>query len=146
MSRAIPFLAILLVSSVASACDSTKAVAGLPGLGVTLHPGVPHIETWDFSDCGFGITSDSFYVTKPRTKNGFQNSLPNGTPISLTLHDLTTGEYYTQQDGGFSFYCINDCASVCGHVIELTITLSASAHKNLDVEITQVATWGGPCQ
>ncbi len=123
------------------ACDATKATEG--SIDLTLQPGVPHIETWDFSDCGFGITSDSFFITKPRNKNGLQQNLPAGTPLTVTIYDLTADVTYGPS---FSFFCLNDCNSVCGHVLQMTLTLSASAHKSLDVEITQIANWGGPCQ
>ena len=135
------FVSIIALS--AFACDATKAISGPPNtLVLTLQPGVPHVETWDFTDCGFGITSDSFYVTKPRTQSGLK-TLPASTPLTVTLHDLTTDTYYS---GGFIFYGINNFQSVCGHVLEMTLTLSASAHKDLKVEITQVANWGGACE
>ncbi len=138
-------IAILTMFSISAlSCDATKAISGSPNsLVVSLQPGVTHVETWDFSDCGFGITSDSFSVTKPRAKNGTLSTLSPSTPLVVTIHDLTTGDIYS---GSFVYFGINNYASVCGHVLEITLTLDSSAHKPLDVEITQTANWGGACQ
>lgn len=138
-SVVISIVCFLALSSFA--CDATKALEG--SIDITLQPGVPHIETWDFTDCGFGITSDSFYVTKPRNHNGTQQDLPPGTPLTVTIYDVTADVTYGP---AFSFFCLNACNSVCGHILQMTLTLSANAHKSLDVEITQVANWGGLCQ
>ncbi len=142
--KILSIITLLILSIPAFSCDFNKASSGSPNpIVITLQPGVPHVETWDFSDCGFGITSDSFSVMKPRTKSGALNTLPPGTPLTVTIHDLTDDTYYTDS---FVYFGINNYASVCGHIVEITLTLSTSAHKNLDIEITQSANWGGPCQ
>lgn len=145
MKTAFAVILSLALILTASACDASKAISGsLAPLVVTLQPGVSHTETWDFSDCGFGITSDSFYVTQPRAKNGTQKPLPTNTALVVTVYDVTTAQFYTVTD--FIALGINNYQSVCGHVIQMTLTLSSTARKSLDVEITQTANWAGPCQ
>ena len=117
------------------ACDASKGLATGPGFNITLQPGVAHVEIWDFSDCNFPIQNESFFITKPRNKSGAQQNLPPNTPLTVTLIDLTTGEVITD------FNCIESCGYVNGRVFQMTLTLDASAHKPLDVSITQTACW-----
>ena len=135
------FLFTALLSLSALACDSNK---GLNGIDLTLQPGVPQVITWDFSDCWFGITSDQIFVTKPRANNGAQRDLSPSTPLTAHLVDLTTGVDYGTETSGWMFYCVNACQSVCGHVLQLTLTNTGS--KAITVEVNQLANWGGPCQ
>lgn len=120
----------------AMACDGSKS-----DLTVTLYPGVPQTITWDFSDCWFGITCDKFLVIGANRK-----ALSGGIPLTVTLFDATTGVYYQPDSSGYVFYDINNCQSVCGHIIQITLTLSTKAKKPLGVEILQLADLGGPCQ
>lgn len=141
MKTLLSIIASLSVLTSALACDAAKGIwGGAQTILLTLEPGVPQFVTWDYSDCWFGITYDSFYVTQPMDKKGFWANLPPSTPLTVTLHDVTTGVDYP------SLFGINGNQSVCGHVLEMTLTLAATAHKPVDVQVQQSANWGGPCQ
>ena len=120
---------VLLLSCVhLLACDANKAV-GVP-LNLTVRPNSTHTETWDFSQCYFGIRNDSFYLDFKATKD-----------LEVRLFDATTGIEYAgaQNQRGIVFYCINDCESVSGHVLCMTFT--NSGRKTVAVEIQQAVCW-----
>lgn len=116
-------LLLLLATLTASACD-TKGV-GIP-INMTVQPGATHTETFDYSDCNFGIRNNSYFVNYKAPKG-----------VTVSLFDATTGANYggAQVQGGTVFYLVNNGESMAGHVLQLTI--GNGTRKSLSVTIQQ---------
>jgi hypothetical protein len=107
---------------------------------LTLKPGVPQDVSWDFTQCTFGIQNFTIYVTQPRNKAGSQPSLKPGTPIRVQTINLTS-----EADAGWAdwpgFIC--DMGTAGSSHILCTLTLSPSAKRPMDVEVSYSAGLGG---
>lgn len=109
-----------------------------PGIILQLEPGVPQSFTWDFTGCTFGINAFTIYATKPRDSHGVQRELSPGTPLTMSLVNLTT-ETMAETVDPFVRYLGNVSLSQ----VQVTLLLSPSAKKDLPVEITYSANFGG---
>ena len=130
--------AMLASSLFAGPCeDSIAQGSGTSPLLVTLTPGVTQDIYWDFTQCTFGIQNFTIYVTQPRNKNGFQPSLKAGTPLQVETTNLTTNAsaYWP------NFICYMGTVS-SSHVL-CSLTLSPTAKRPMDVEVTYTAGFGG---
>ena len=108
------------------ACD-TKLV-----VDVVVAPGGSHIETYDYSDCQYGIRNNSYFVNYKGK-------------ATVSLFDVTTGVNYdgSKVQGGTVFYLVNGGESMAGHVLQLSIV--NGTRRNMNVEIQQgVCYCGGP--
>lgn len=116
---------------------------GIHPVDVTLQPGAPMSLIWDFNGCldGAGnpepLQSLRFFVTRPRAKNGVQAALPLGTPLTVTVTSMTTG-----QSWGATYFWANIGSTVGGKFV-VTLSLAPSAKKPLAVEVTHVENIGG---
>jgi hypothetical protein len=134
-------LSVMFASNLfALTCDESIAQGSATGINpmvLTLKPGVAQDVYWDFTQCTFGVQNFTVYVTQPRNKNGFQASLKPGTPLQVETTNLTTGvdAYWP------GFICYMGTAS-SSHVL-CTVTLSASAKRPMDVQVSYSAAFGG---
>ena len=132
----------MLASSLfADTCsDSTAqgAAGGTNPMILTLTPGITQDIYWDFTQCTFGIQYFTVYVTQPTSKNGFQASLKSNTPLQVETANLTTDVS--------TAYCPNFICSMgtvsSSHVL-CSLTLSASAKRPIDVQVSYTAVFGG---
>jgi hypothetical protein len=82
-----------------------------------------------------GIQNFTVYITKPRSKNGFQAALPNNTPLKVVGINKTTG--VTSVGSNF----IKPFGYADHSIIEVTLTNTGS--KSLDVQGTHPEAMGG---
>jgi hypothetical protein len=134
------FTSILASNLLAGTCEDSVALGrqgGTNAILLTLQPGIPQDVYWDFTQCEYGIQNFTIYVTQPRNKSGFQPSLKPNTPIQVETTNLTTGvdAYWP----GFICYM----GTVSSSHILCTVTLSASARRPMDVEVSYSAAFGG---
>jgi len=122
---------LLFCSTIAYSCD-------YPGLEnvYTLQPGQTQTVQWNFTDCWYGITSFTIYVTQPRNKNGYAAALPPNTPLTMTVVNVTTKETYVGSSHVVAFS--DNC---CGDLIVLNLTNTGK--KPLSVLVSTSANLGG---
>jgi hypothetical protein len=140
--KILPSIVLVALASnlFAGTCDDSIAQGRQGGTNpmlLTLQPGVTQDVYWDFTQCTFGIQNFTIYVTQPRNKNGFQPSLKPGTPLQVETTNLTTdvSAYWP------GFICYMGTVS-SSHVL-CSLTLSASARRPIDVEVSYSAAFGG---
>jgi hypothetical protein len=125
-------LIILLsfICTLTQACE-TKGV-GIP-LYLNVQPGATWTETFDFTDCQVGLRNSHFYLNF------------KGNCVSAELLDITTGVSYgtgVETRSGIVFYCVNNCESLKGHVLQLVI--HNDARKVVNVEVQRSVCYCGP--
>jgi len=135
--KVIFILALLMCSCLGMACDN-PIIANV----YTLQPGQTQIVRWDFTNCTFGIWDFRALLTQPRNKQGFANSLPKNTPITVRMENLTTGDVAISMGNQSVQWFLNQ--NVSQGVIELTISYSDQARKPLSILVDTVANLGGP--
>lgn len=119
---------------------STFACSGPNTAPLTLQPGVPQTVYWDFTDCTFGITYFTIYVTQPLDSQGNTKPLPSNTPLVVDAVNLTTSEVAIRENPFIvSFFSSNES----GGLIQLTLTLSPKAKKSLSVQVSTSGNYGG---
>jgi len=123
-------IVLSFICTLTHACD-TK------GVGIPLYLDVQSATTWtelfDFSDCQVGLRNSHFYL----------NFKSKG--ISAELLDITTGVSYgrgIETRTGLVWYCVNNCESLQGHVLQLV--LRNDARRAITVEIQRSVCYCGP--
>lgn len=122
-------------------CDVKGFASGINRLIITLKPGVPHVENFDYQDCEGWINNRIFaaYVSKPRTSSGvkavrapirslLQNEL-NGQSVRGVAIDNSGAEVYglsipTISNGSLSLWFLLDASQRQPVDIEVQITLN----------------------
>jgi hypothetical protein len=83
------------------------------------------------------LKSLHFLFTQPRTIQGRQAALSLNTPLTITVTNMITGQYY---DG--KYFLVN-IGNVTGGKFSVNLLLDISAKQPLPVEITHVENVGG---
>jgi hypothetical protein len=129
--KTLTILLIFACNLIHAACD-TKGV----GAWITLNvpAGTTHTETFDFTDCQVGLRNSHFYLEW------------KGKGITAELLDLTTEVSYgagvETRNGAIVWYCVNNCESLKGHVLQLVIR--NEARKAITVEVQRSVCYCGP--
>lgn len=132
------FICVQSAFAVEGCDDLSKGKAGFP-LQLTLQPGQTIKVQWDFTNCWVGIQNFALYANPPRACTSCtQYEFKNNIPLTMSAKNLTTGED-AMDYGKFS-----KSFQYADHsVIEVTLTLGASARKPLAADIQWTAGLGG---
>jgi hypothetical protein len=133
-------VSVMLASNLfAGTCDDIAkgSATGINRILLTLKPGAPQDVSWDFTQCASEIQNFTIFVTQPRNKNGFQPSLKPGTPLQVETFNLTSDPVLEAYWPGFICYM----GTVSSSHIMCTLTLSPSAKRPMDVEVSYTAAY-----
>ena len=140
--RAISLLSLVAATAVLATAGPAQAID--PGdapstfvpekwLAAIFKPFYEQGPSFDFTDCQVGLRNSHFYLNF------------KGNCVSAELLDITTGVSYgtgVETRGGIVFYCVNDCESLKGHVLQLVIR--NDARKVVNVEVQRSVCYCGP--
>ncbi len=102
----------------------------------TLSPGQTQKVHWDYSNCDFGIQNYQVYAMKPMSTKG-GNALASGTPLSMNLTNINTGEVTTNING-----FVMTLSNVSKSVVEASYTNNGK--KSLSMQLQLAYGMGGP--
>lgn len=118
--------------------DLSKGQTGAP-IQMTLQPGQTVKVQWDFSICDVGIQNFNIYANPPRScASCTQYEFKNNIPLTMSAKNLTTGEDAINYGKYSRYFQYADHS-----VIEVTVTLGATARKPVAVDLQWTAGLGG---